>query len=52
MQNFTEKMDRKKLDPVWVEILHAALKKYFKTKYLMTIFDLRPLKVTLFSALK
>ena len=49
MQNFTEKMDRKKLDPLWAEILHTALKNYFKTKTLMTICDLGPLKGTLLS---
>ena len=48
MQNFTEKMDRKKLKPVWAEILHGALKKYFKTKIFMTICDFGPLKGTLF----
>ena len=48
MQNFTEKMDRKKLEPVLAKILHAALQNYFKTKILMTIFDFGPLKGTLF----
>ena len=49
MLNFTEKMDRKKLEPVLAEILHAALKNYSKTKILMTICDFGPLKGTLFN---
>ena len=51
MQIFTKKMDRKKLDPDWPEILHVALKNYSKTKILITIFDLGPLKGTLFNDL-
>ena len=33
-----EKMDRKKLDPDWPEILHVALKNYSKTKMYSSIF--------------
>ena len=48
MQNFMKKWIEKNPDPVRVEILYVALKKYFKTKILKTIFDLGPLKGTLF----
>ena len=49
MQNFMEKWIEKWPEPVWAEILHVVLKDFSKIKILITIFDLGPLKGTLFN---